>query len=295
MSIRTTIAALATTGLVAASGAVTLTAPAQAAPVMSTYSVTCADGSDVTVVAPSPPDGFTACIGHGYNGGIIRSKGPLVLTEQAQIRPDIRANAIEQGDGAVASDAASGAAAVGSAVPQRPDRPSDPVAPSDGLPVLNCSNSKVNPPQVAMPTGQPGWSLKNPAGATVAINPASNVAWSAVPGAQWVGPGGPLAANGTWTYTKRVRINACPNGQAAKLSASWRADNTGTLRVKDAGGVVLSTGNQAGTPNYGFLPASLSNLTFVFPVGASGVYTIEFAVKNTSGPTGLAGAVTLTR
>ena len=295
MSIRKTIAALATSGLVAASGAAILTAPAQAAPNMSTYSVICADGSDIDVVSAGPPDAFSVCANHGYNGGAIKPKGRRVLTEQAQISPDIRANAIEQGNPVVASDAATAAAAVEAAAPPPPDHPRDPVAPSDGLPVLNCSNSKVNPPQVAMPTGQAGWSLKNPAGATVAINPASNVAWSAVAGAQWIGPGGPLAANGTWTYTNRVRINACPNGQAAKLTASWRADNTGTLRVKDAGGVVLSTGNQAGTPNYGFLPASLSNHTFVFPVGASGVYTIEFAVQNTSGPTGLAGAVTLTR
>lgn len=294
MSIRSTIAALAASGLIAATGAAMLTAPAQAAPNMSTYSVICADGSDVTVVAPFPPSGLSACAGHGYNGGAIRPKGPRIVTEQGGIRPDLHAGEMQAKDEGSASAAAATVGAA-SAVPESPDRPRGDEGAGDGLPVLNCSNSKVNPPSISLATMPGTWQLKNPAGSLVPLLAVGNVAWSAVSGAQWVGPGGSLAANGAWVYSRKVRINACPNGRQASLAASWRADNTGTLRVRDASGTVLTTGNQAGTPNYGFLPASLSNHTFVFPAGASGVYTIEFSVLNTSGPTGLAGTVSLSR
>ncbi|MCY7279585.1 MAG: hypothetical protein LH610_01565 [Sphingomonas bacterium] len=157
-----------------------------------------------------------------------------------------------------------------------------------GIPVLNCSNSSNNPPQVDLSTGQSGWTLNAPSGA-VGIAPASNVSWSAVAGAQWIGPAAPSAI-GLYTYTTQVRFNACPKGRAAQIAVTYRADNIATLFVN---GVQSQT--QAGTYNYGFLPASQTTKTVVFPTGTSGVQIIELRVQNTSGPTGLAANIQVTR
>lgn len=144
-------------------------------------------------------------------------------------------------------------------------------------------------------TAPVGWSLKQPNGSPAPVNAANNVAWSAVQNAQWIGPGGTSAANGVWTYSRKVRIAECPNRNPVKLSVAYRADNIGTLRVKNAGGTVITSANQAGTPNYGFLPASLTNHSYAFPVGANGIYTIELEVRNTSGPTGASMSVQMSR
>lgn len=157
-----------------------------------------------------------------------------------------------------------------------------------GIPVLNCSNSPNNPPMVDLSTGQPGWMLTTPSG-SAGIVPASNVSWSAVPGAQWVGPSTP-AAVGTYIYKTRVKINSCPRGRPAQIAVTYRADNTGTLFVNGA-----QAQTQAGTPNYGFLPASQTTRTVILPVGASGIQTIELRVQNTSGPTGLSANIQVTR
>jgi hypothetical protein len=290
MSKHTLRSALALAGLMSASAMVTAPHIASAAPIMNTYSVTCADGSDVTVQTASPPDAFSVCAGHGYNGGKIVVK-PAIGSLSSAVRPDlagpVRADAVSEGStGASASDAA--AAAQAAAVSDEPRG-------KPGLPTLNCSNSPVNPAALNLSTGTGGWGLTNPGGSAAALNSASNVAWSAVSGGQWVGPGGTSAATGTWTYSRQVRILACPRGNPARLTVSYRADNVGTLRVRDSSNALVTMANQAGTPNYGFLPASLTNHSYTFPVGASGVYTILFEVRNSSGPTGLSANVNLTR
>ena len=157
-----------------------------------------------------------------------------------------------------------------------------------GIPVLNCSNSPNNPPLVNLSTGQPGWTLTPPSG-SAGIVPASNVSWSVVPGAQWVGPSTP-ATIGTYIYKTQVKINACPRGRPAQIAVTYRADNTGTLFVNGA-----QAQTQAGTPNYGFLPASLTTTTVVLPIGASGIQTIELRVQNTGGSTGLSANIQVTR
>ena len=184
----------------------------------------------------------------------------------------------------------------GSAVqPGRPDatplHPTDPLPPRNtngAVAVLNCSNSANNPAHVDLSTGQPGWTLTGPSG-PAAIVLASNVAWSAVAGAPWIGPAAP-AVIGVYTYKTQVRINPCPKGRAARIAVTYRADNIGTLFV---GGVQHQA--QLGTYNYGFLPASLTTKTVVLPVGTSGIQTIELRVQNTGGPTGLAANVQVTR
>ena len=146
-----------------------------------------------------------------------------------------------------------------------------------------------------MSNDSPGWSLRRPNGSVVPLNQVSNVAWSPVQNSRWVGPGGPVSANGVWTYSRKLRIDRCPQYGPAALTIAYRADNIGTLRVKDASGNVIASANQAGTPNYGFLPASLTNLSYVFPAGTGGTYTVELAVQNTSGPTGASMSVLVNR
>ena len=223
--------------------------------------------------------------------------GPRVYSEAPRINPDIRtqvtaASGASATDASDASDDANGSQTgkVGQAG-DNAQHPTDPLPPAgfnDGVPVLNCSKSANNPPQVDLSTGQPGWTLVGPAGA-VGIVPAGNVSWSAIGGAQWVGPATP-ATVGFYTYKTRVRLNACPRGQAAQIAVIYRADNIGTLFIN---GVQAQA--QAGTFNYGFLPASQTTKTVVMPVGASGIQTIELRVQNTSGPTGLAANVQVTR
>jgi hypothetical protein len=171
-----------------------------------------------------------------------------------------------------------------------------------GIPVLSCSKSAANPATVDVSTGKPGWTLKLPNGAASAIVQTPSMVpspWTAVPGAQWVGPQGAPTASGNYVYETRVRVLKCPNGEPARINAQFRADNRGTLSVIDPGGTPITTMNQAGTPNYGFLPASLS------PSGApgvhswsapvNGIYTIRLTVANSGGPTGVAANVVLTR
>ena len=157
-----------------------------------------------------------------------------------------------------------------------------------GIPVLSCSNSAVNPAAADLSTGVANWTVSGPSGSGAAVS-AGNVAWSAVPGAQWIGPAGAPQTAGTYTFQTRVRINPCPNGRPAQVSAAFRADNKATLSVGTA------TINQAGTPNYGFLPASLSNGSYTFPAGTSGVQTITITVNNIGGPTGLSAKIGVTR
>ena len=164
------------------------------------------------------------------------------------------------------------------------------VGDNGGFPVLNCSQSQNNPPSLNLSTGQPGWSVVLPGGGTSSVVPAANVSWSAVPGSAWVGPAGAPQTVGIYAYSTRVKINACPNGRAAMIDVVYRADNTGTLLID---GAVVQT--QAGTPNYGFLPASQTVKTFAFPVGTSGVHTITLRVQNTGSVTGVTAKVTASR
>lgn len=170
------------------------------------------------------------------------------------------------------------------------------------LPVLSCSQSQNNPASVNLSTGQPGWTLKLPNGSASAIVPTPTMVpspWTAVPGAQWVGPQGAPNIPGTYVYETQVKVLQCPNGRPAKLTAQFRADNRGTLNLVDPSGSPVATMNQTGTPNYGFLPASLSPASspgvYSWTALANGIYTIRMTVQNSGGPTGVAANVMLTR
>lgn len=288
MSIQSIKTCLAIAGMLSTAAAIAIPGSAGAVPRLGTYSVICADGADISVVSPGPPDPMSVCGGHGYNGGKISPTGPRVLTEAQALPAGVRADAVAAPD--AATEAWTGEAAV-------PDRPRDAGAAGGGnIPVLNCSQSQNSPALLDLSTAaSSGWSLANTGGASVPLMAASNVAWSAVPGGQWVGPGGASAAIGTWTYARQVRINACPKGRSATLTVVYRSDNRATFQVKDPSSAVITTANQTGTTNYGFLPASLTNHSYTFAPGANGVYTLVFSVANISGPTGLSAKVALAR
>lgn len=172
----------------------------------------------------------------------------------------------------------------------------------NGIPVLNCSQSPNNPVSINLSSGQPGWTLKLPNGSASTIAPTPSMVpspWTAVPGAQWVGPQGAPTTPGLFVYETKVRVLKCPNGQPAKITASFRADNIGTLTLLDPTGSPVTSMAQAGTANYGFLQASLSpsNGPGVHSWSApiNGIYTIRMTVQNSGGPTGMATNVVLTR
>lgn len=172
----------------------------------------------------------------------------------------------------------------------------------DNYPVLTCSQRQNSPASVNLSTGQSGWTLKLPSGVTSSIVPTPNMVpspWTAVPGAQWVGPQGDPQASGNYVYETKVRVLKCPNGSPAKITAQFRADNRGTLTLLDPAGITLTTMNQAGTPNYGFLPGSLSPASapgvHTWSASTNGIYTVRMTVQNSGGPTGLAANIVLSR
>lgn len=76
-------------------GAAFAIAPAHAAPVMSTYYVTCANGSEVDVVSAFPPDPMSVCGPIGYNGGVIGKRKRIL-----DAKPDVPSPKVVSGMGA---------------------------------------------------------------------------------------------------------------------------------------------------------------------------------------------------
>lgn len=158
------------------------------------------------------------------------------------------------------------------------------------IPVLNCSQSPFNPPKINLSTGPSNWQLSLPGGTLGTIAPASNTAWSAVPGATWVGPASAPSTTGVYTYRAKFKLTPCPRGLPAKITIAYRADNSANVLID---GAVIKM--QSGTPNYGFLPGSLTTATHTFPIGTGGIHTIALQVTNSGGPTGVAASILVVR
>lgn len=158
------------------------------------------------------------------------------------------------------------------------------------IPTLNCSQSPINPPTIILSTGQFPWQLSLPGGTLGTIAPASNTAWSSVPGATWIGPASASNTTGLYTYRAKFKLTPCPRGLPAKLTIAYRADNSAKVLID---GAVIKT--QSGTPNYGFLPGSLTTATYTFPIGTGGIHTIAMQVTNSGGPTGVAASILIIR
>lgn len=170
--------------------------------------------------------------------------------------------------------------------PPRPDR---------SVTTVPCCRCIGEATRANVSTGSSGavWTVTGP-GSTAAAGtvPASNVAWTTtvIPGAGWISPVGSPSAVGTYSYQTRIDLRNCVIPSNVTISGRFLADNRGTLFVN--GREVVSS---AGTPNYGFLPGSLTTFNYALPAGTNGIVTIELRAQNSGGPTGIQAEVTVTR
>jgi hypothetical protein len=181
------------------------------------------------------------------------------------------------------------AASAQQAVPP-PPRPG-PVA-ATVIPCCRCIGGSAT---TNVSTGRPNvtWTVKQP-GSTAAtpVMNATNVAWttSVIPGAAWVSPQGNPTTVGSFDYETQIDLRNCVIPSTVTISGRFLADNRGTILVD--GREVVSSG---GTPNYGFLPGSLTPFTITLPAGTTGVHTITLRAQNIGGPTGIQAEVNVTR
>ena len=128
-------------------------------------------------------------------------------------------------------------------------------------------------------SGSVPWSASGPTGSGMAVASA-NPAWTTMLSpAHWISPPGNPTAPGTYTYSIHIQLPNCALNGPVEIDGSFLADNTGTLVVD--GKTIKSS---QGTPNYGFLPGSLT--PFSFSLSGSGVHTISLQAVNSDGPTG---------
>ena len=153
------------------------------------------------------------------------------------------------------------------------------------LPCCRCLDGKSTTVNVS--TGTAPWSVAFGSGAAQPVVPASNVSWTPVPPGNWVGPSG-NAAIGDYSYTMPFHVPKCVIPMRVTISGKFAADNVGKLYIDNN----LVKASQ-GTPNYGFLPGSVTPFTWS-GVLTPGSHAIKMVVTNSSGPTGLVVAATIT-
>ena len=163
-------------------------------------------------------------------------------------------------------------------IAKRPVRPVN-------LPCCRCLDGKTT--TVNASTGTAPWNVAFGSSAAQPVIPASNVSWTPVPPGQWVGPAG-NAVLGDYTYTMPFQVPKCVIPMQVTISGKFAADNTGKLYI---GGNLVKASQ--GTPNYGFLPGSVTPFTWT-GVLTPGPHAITMVVTNTSGPTGVVVAATIT-
>lgn len=148
------------------------------------------------------------------------------------------------------------------------------------------ANVSTGKPNVVWTVTQPGSAVPTP------VMPVSNVAWTttAIPGGAWVSPQGNPMTVGNFDYSTVIDVRDCIIGSTVTISGKFLADNRGTLLVD--GREVISSG---GTPNYGFLPGSVTPFTVTLPAGATGFHTITLRAQNSGGPTGILVELNVTR
>lgn len=158
---------------------------------------------------------------------------------------------------------------------------------SNILPCCNCLNEVKT---AGFNTGNAVWTVKLPSAAIVGTSNASNAAWTTttIPAATWISPAGNPQTQGNYVYQTTVDTRNCTLGSTVTISGRFLADNVGSVLV-DGKPIVSS----AGTPNYGFLPGSLTSFSYTAPSG--GVHTITINAYNAGGPTGIIAEVTATR
>jgi hypothetical protein len=111
------------------------------------------------------------------------------------------------------------------------------------------------------------------------------------PIANWISPVGNPQSVGVYNYETRFDARRCTIPSEIVITGKFLADNSATLLVD--GQKVISS---QGTPNYGFLPGSLTPFSYTIPAGsAAGVHTITVQATNAGGPTGVVVQLTATR
>jgi hypothetical protein len=154
------------------------------------------------------------------------------------------------------------------------------------LPVLPCCQCiGKEGASLDLSTGAAVWSAILPGGANSATQNASNPAWTptTLAPANWISPTSNPTTVGTYTYSIRFDARRCVIPSSITITGKYLADNKGTLLVD---GRPVAT--QLGTPNYGFLPGSVTPFSYTIPAAqASGLHTITLQAENSGGPTGV--------
>lgn len=134
---------------------------------------------------------------------------------------------------------------------------------------------------IAINSGTSPWQVSNP-GAPNVFAPAvsaTNVAWTQLPPARWIGPVGGNSATGDYVYQLQIYVPRCVIPATVRIIGHFAADNRARL---------LHNGNQIaaslGTPDYGFLPGSVT--PFTVNNLTAGLHTLQLVVTNSGGPTG---------
>lgn len=168
--------------------------------------------------------------------------------------------------------------------------PAQPEYPTTGpvvrVPCCRCVGGR--PLRITINTRTAPWQVASPGSGIGPVVPAGNVSWAPVPPAGWVGPQGAPTTVGDYTYFIRIQVPRCTIPARVTLSGRFGADNSARVFL-DANQIAASQG----TPNYGFLPGSIT--PFSTPL-APGVHTLRVIVRNIGGPTGmiLQGQITVT-
>lgn len=189
------------------------------------------------------------------------------------------------------------ALAAASSLPAQPRRTGPlvfvpvPVAPPViSLPCCRCIDGGVA--TISINTGAAPWGVNWPSVfGYPAVVPAANAAWAPVPPAQWVGPAGAPTAAGDYVYQLQFQVPQCVIPARITIAGRFAADNGATLFI-DANQVRSS----AGTPNYGFLPGSVTSFSAPVPPTPTGLHSIRLVVSNTSNVTAaiVQGAISVT-
>jgi hypothetical protein len=143
-------------------------------------------------------------------------------------------------------------------------------------------------------TGAVPWTASVPGNSAQAPTAlAANPAWTTMlaPMAQWISPAGNPQTVGVYTYQTKFDARNCTIPSDIVISGKFLADNSAVLLIDDK----KVTASQ-GTPNYGFLPGSLTPFSYTIPASAAaGVHTVTIQATNSSSVTGIVVQLTATR
>ncbi len=167
-------------------------------------------------------------------------------------------------------------------------------APQKRMTVLPCCKCLGESTTANLSTGAVAWTASLPGGSVqTPTATASNPAWTTMlaPMAQWISPAGNPTTIGVYNYQTQFDARNCTIPSDITITGKFLADNSGVLLVD--GHTVASS---VGTPNYGFLPGSLTSFSYTIPAGsAAGVHTVTLQAHNSGSFTGIVVQLTATR